>query len=185
MPLQLIVDPSSSLADYATVSIAFEVRERFDVARPDQTFPVDPPWMKDYDRIPGNHPTEWASRFDLSKWCFVAAFHDGRRVGGAALVVDSRDVEGDRAQAGVALLWDIRVDRTHRRRGVGRALLAFVEGHARSRGCRAIRAETQDINVPACRLYASAGYSLAEVNRDAYPELPDEVQLVWHRDVSR
>ena len=184
MPLQLIVEPPSCLAEYAVVSVAFEVRQRFDVARPHQTLPVDPPWVKDCDRIPGNHPIGWPSRFDVTKWCFAAAFDNGRRVGGAALVVDPRDVDGNSAQAGVALLWDLRVDCAHRRRGVGRALLAFVEDHARSRGCRAIRAETQDINVPACRIYASAGYSIAEVNRHAYPELPDEVQLIWHRDVS-
>jgi ribosomal protein S18 acetylase RimI-like enzyme len=184
VPLQLMVEPSSCVAEYATVSIAFEVRQRLDIARPHQMLPVDPPWVKDYDRIPGNHPTEWVSRFDVSKWCFAAAFRDGHRVGGAALVVEPCDVDVDTAQTGIALLWDLRVDRAHRRCGVGLALLAFVESHARSRGCRAIRVETQDINVAACRLYASAGYSIAEANRNAYPQLPDEVQLIWRRDLS-
>ncbi len=183
MPLRLTVEPRSHLPDYATIPIAFEVRQRIDVASPEQTRPVDPPYVKDYDRIPGNHPSEWATRFDVNKWWFAAAFLEDQRVGGAALILDSRDIEPDAEKLGVALLWDLRVAPAHRRQGVGPALLAFAEAHARSRGCRAMNVETQDINVPACRLYKSAGYAIAEINRHAYPDFPDEVQLIWRRDL--
>jgi hypothetical protein len=39
--------------------------------------------------------------------------------------------------------------------------------------------ETQNINVPACRFYARQGCVLGAIHPDAYPDLPDEVQLLW------
>ena len=47
--------------------------------------------------------------------------------------------------------------------------------------CRILKAETQNINVPACRLYAKHGFTLGAVNLFAYAELPDEVELVWYK----
>jgi hypothetical protein len=41
--------------------------------------------------------------------------------------------------------------------------------------------ETQDINVPACELYAAAGFSVVRVDRDAYPDCPGEARLIWQR----
>ena len=87
------------------------------------------------------------------------------------------------AGADDAFLWDIRVAPACRG-GVGRALLTFAEFHARASGRRRMTVETQDIYVPACFLYAAAGYALVEVNRGAYAELPDEVQLIWRKDLA-
>ena len=50
---------------------------------------------------------------------------------------------------------------------------------------RRLLVETQDINVPACRLYANTGYTLLSIDRLAYPTLPDEAQLIWHVDLTR
>ena len=55
---------------------------------------------------------------------------------------------------------------------------------AAARGCRRLKVETQNINVPACRFYERQGCVLAEVRRDAYPELPGEIQLLWQKAVS-
>jgi hypothetical protein len=56
---------------------------------------------------------------------------------------------------------------------------------ARSRGCVELKVETQNINVPACLFYAGQGCQLRTVNRGAYPDLPHEIQLLWHKDLSR
>ena len=180
MSLRLTVEPQSCLPEYATVSAAFEVRERLDIDVSSRTRRVDPPYVKDYDRIAGNDPVAWADRFDVSKWWFAAAWVDGRRIGGAVLLPDTLEV-GLGQTPGVAVLWDLRVDRAQRSQGIGRALLAFVEEESRSRGCRSISVETQDINVAACRCYARSGFSLRHVNRDAYPQCPDEIQLIWEK----
>lgn len=81
----------------------------------------------------------------------------------------------------LALLWDMRVAPGARHLGIGSALLAAGEAWARERGARELKVETHDTNVPACRFYASRGFTLRAVLRDAYPELRDEVQLLWYK----
>jgi len=39
--------------------------------------------------------------------------------------------------------------------------------------------ETQNINVPACRFYSQMGCRLTAINPFAYPEFPEETQLIW------
>ena len=47
------------------------------------------------------------------------------------------------------------------RQGVGTALVRHAEAWGVARGCTELKIETQDINVPACRLYAARGCRLA------------------------
>ena len=79
------------------------------------------------------------------------------------------------------VLWDIRVSPDVRGQGVGSALFEKAEAWARSRGCRQLEIETQNTNVVACRFYERHGCELRGVQRAAYPELPDEIQLLWYR----
>jgi ribosomal protein S18 acetylase RimI-like enzyme len=55
------------------------------------------------------------------------------------------------------LLYSIDVAATHRRRGVGRALVAGLRELARERGCDATWLLTNASNEPAMALYAAAG----------------------------
>jgi GNAT superfamily N-acetyltransferase len=192
MIIDVAQEGQSDLAAYARVPIAFEVRE---VARPTTdapsrtgivltTYPVAVPWLKDYD-ADGGDPTTWASRFDLSHWAMFAARVGGRRVGGAAVLFAAPDVDMLAGRPDVALLWDIRVAPGARGRGVGSALLTDVEAWAGSRSATWLEAETQDINVPACRFYERHGFVLREVNRGAYPGLPNETQLLWYKRLVR
>ena len=176
------------LREYARISIAFEVREVFDVAlRPGGSGgftltprPVAAPWIKDYDAIDSG-PTAWASQFDVALWTFFGAHIAGQRVGGAAVVFRAPDVDMLAGRPDVALLWDIRVDPGSRGRGVGTALLAAAEAWAAPCGAEWLEVETQNINVPACRFYARNGFVLRAVDPFAYPGLPDEIQLLWYK----
>jgi GNAT superfamily N-acetyltransferase len=84
----------------------------------------------------------------------------------------------------LAVLWDIRVAPSARRGGVGTALFAAAASWARSVGCRQLKIETQNTNVGACRFFARQGCVLVTARWDAYPELPDEVQLLWYKDLA-
>ena len=44
-----------------------------------------------------------------------------------------------------------------------------------------LKVETQHVNVAACRFYGRRGCTLGAVHRDAYPSLPDEIQLLWYK----
>jgi hypothetical protein len=43
--------------------------------------------------------------------------------------------------------------------------------------------ETQNTNVPACHFYTARGCELGAINRFAYPTLPNEIQLLWYKDL--
>lgn len=83
----------------------------------------------------------------------------------------------------LAVLWDIRVAPEVRGHGIGSALWQEVEIWASLRACRHLKVETQNTNVGACNFYARQGCYLGAMNRYAYPELPDEIQLLWYKDL--
>jgi GNAT superfamily N-acetyltransferase len=142
---------------------------------------VEQPWHKDYDAYHDEGPPRWARRFDLSRWVVLVARLDGRRVGGAVVAVDTPGVHMLEVRRDLAVLWDLRVAPAARGTGVGRALFAAAERWALARGFRQLKIETQNVNVPACRFYAGMGCELGAIHRFAYPELPDEVQLLWYK----
>jgi streptothricin acetyltransferase len=187
MHVDIVEESPAHLADYASVPIAFlvdatfddhalDALERGDLAAPT---PAPVPYEKDYDGSAGHHPTDWPQRFDVSRWIILGAFHEMQRVGGAVVVVDDPAVDLLGGQPDAALLWDLRVAPAVRHRGVGSALLRAAEHAAVRRGARVLRVETQQINVAACRFYRRNGFSVEQVQRDAYPDFPDEVQLLW------
>jgi GNAT superfamily N-acetyltransferase len=65
----------------------------------------------------------------------------------------------------LAHFWQIRdlfVLPTHRRRGVGRALLSSVRAAAIASGALRLAVQTEEDNYPALRLYADNGYALID-----------------------
>ncbi|HZH89024.1 MAG TPA: GNAT family N-acetyltransferase [Pyrinomonadaceae bacterium] len=145
---------------------------------------LDTPYAKDYDALEAESPARWAERFDVSNWLFLAAHSEGRRIGGAALAFDGAGVEMLEGRSDLCVLWDIRVAPEARGQGVGSALFRAAEAEAAARGCRQLKIETQNINVPACEFYARRGCELRAINRFAYPQLPDEIQLLWYKELA-
>jgi GNAT superfamily N-acetyltransferase len=184
-------EPASRLDEHARIPIAFDVERVFEVRLREgglagldlveRTLPA--PWRKDYDVLPANHPTDWPRRFDVSRWALLSAWVEGRRAGGAVVAWRTPGMFMLDGRSDLALLWDLRVAPGLRRRGIGAALFAATERWAAARGCRQLKIETQSVNVPACRFYAARGCELGAVRRFAYPDLPDETQLLWFKDV--
>ena len=185
--LTIAEESADRLADYATVPIGFTVAEVFDESgvtalvsgASAAPISVATPYVKDYDAYPGNGPTDWPARFDISRWTILAAYRGMQRVGGAVIIFDDPKVDLLRDCPACALLWDIRVAPNVRGRGIGSTLLRAAESVAKHRGARAVRVETQQVNVAACRLYQRHGFRLERATRDAYADLPSEVQLLW------
>lgn len=182
----------SSLVEYASVPIAFEVRERFAVQAPAAGLgglrlsiePVPVPYVKDYDALPENHPTSWAAVFDLAPWGILSAWRNGARVGGAVVAWRTPSLEVLDGRADLAFLWDLRVIPELRGKGIGSRLFRAAEAWALSHGARWLKVETQNVNVPACRFYARRGCALGALDRFAYSNLPDEVQMMWYKPLS-
>ena len=82
-----------------------------------------------------------------------------------------------------AYIDDIAVEPRFRKHGVGRALLLRAVDWASSKGFPGVMLETQNINVPACRLYQSCGFELDGFDRNLYKGLnpsTDEIALYWY-----
>jgi GNAT superfamily N-acetyltransferase len=141
---------------------------------------VERPYIKDYDAAKGEGPTRWLKRFDMSNWGIFMAFRGERHIGGAIAAPGA--YVGD-LDTGFAQLFDIRLLPEERRHGSGSILLKYVADWAQQQGCKYLKIETQNTNVPACRFYAKQGAELGNIDKFAYagyPESKHEVRLVWY-----
>lgn len=187
MDIEIEEEPMTALADYARISIAFEVDRVLEVAAREQGLggltlserKLGARYVKDYDEL--ESPTRWARRFDLSNWGLLTAQREGRRLGGVVIAFDTRGVVMLEGRRDLAVLWDIRVDASWRGQGIGAALFRAAEKWARARGCEWLKIETQNVNVSACEFYVKQGCTLGAIHRFAYPQLPEEVQLLWYK----
>jgi len=172
----------ADLANYAKVPIRFSASSRLCVdsllsdGTPFVEVPAEP-FEKDYDAL--EHPTQWASRFDMSKWLIVRAAFGDSAAGGCIVAWNTPGVDMLEGRLDLAVIWDIRVDPAWRGKGIGRLLFDFASSWAILRGCTELKIETQDINVGACRFYRAMGCSVSEVFPDAYDDCPGEAQIIW------
>lgn len=192
MQIEIDEEPISNLPVLETISIAFVVdkvleptlldNERLGIVFDERE--LESPYAKDYDELEGEGPLRWAHRFDLANWGLIVARSAGKALGGAVIAFDTANVNMLEGRRDLAVLWDLRVDPEARGTGVGTALFTAAEHWAVSRGCRELKVETQNNNVSACRFYQKQGCSLGAVNRFAYPDLPQEIQLIWRKNLT-
>lgn len=187
--ITIVEEPVTNLHEYAqipmtfTISSVLEVRELQDGlgGMVLEERPVDPPREKDYDAIEA--PTRWAEMWDLSHWGMISAFAGDMRIGGCIVAYDTPGIFMLEGRRDITVLWDLRVAPAYRRHGVATRLFAHAVEWSRKRHCIAMKIETQNYNVAACRLYAVQGCVLKSINRFAYPEYPDETQLIWYKHI--
>ena len=144
---------------------------------------VEKPYVKDYDE--DDPPARWR-KFDMSEWLFLMAFDGDLPAGGAIVALRSPNVHMLEGRTDLAVLWDIRVHPEYRRRGIGASLLRRAAEWARSKDCKQLKIETQNVNVRACRFYAAQGCHLGSINRYGYsgdPAVAQETMLLWYLDL--
>ncbi|HJS20948.1 MAG TPA: GNAT family N-acetyltransferase [Anaerolineales bacterium] len=82
-----------------------------------------------------------------------------------------------------AYIEELTVDLEFRGKGVGCALLTRAIQWAKQQGFPGVTLETQDNNVPACRLYEKCGFVLSGFDLYAYRNIPEaqhEIALYWY-----
>jgi GNAT superfamily N-acetyltransferase len=143
------------------------------------------PYVKNYDDF--GTPLSWPDEFDTSHWGFFLALGNGEQaLGGAAVAWNTNGVNMLEGRSDLSVLWDLRIHPDWRRKGIGGQLFARAAEWSRQRGCRQMKIETQNVNLPACRFYAAQGCELGDVRRFAYadePSVAEEVQLNWYFDL--
>jgi GNAT superfamily N-acetyltransferase len=163
MQVEIQEESVAWLDEHARISIAFKVQSALALTivnhglgglRLDER-QLNAPYVKDYDRLPNCHPSEWSTQFDVANWGFFSATSEGAAVGGAVVAWTSPSLEILEGRTDLGVIWDVRVSPAMRRRGIAAQLFDVAERWARARGCRQLKVETQNINVAACRFYAS------------------------------
>src|SRR5436853_4173548 len=100
MKIEIKEESLATFREYAGIAIAFKVDKVFDIKELrndsgkfsliERVLPV--PYVKDYDAISGEHPVQWAKRFDISNWGVFAAWTEGKRIGGAVVFFDTPEL---------------------------------------------------------------------------------------------
>jgi GNAT superfamily N-acetyltransferase len=188
------------LALYSAISIAYRVESVLRVEEMEGGLGglrlveerLAEPYVKDYDTYDDGScglSNIWPGQFDISRWGLFLAYDSDRPerpAGAATLAVDTEGIHMLEGRRDLAVLWDIRVAPEARGRGVGTALFEHSAAWARGQGCRQLKIETQNVNVPACRFYLARGCHLGAIHRYGYrgcPEVAGEVMLLWYLDV--
>jgi streptothricin acetyltransferase len=146
------------------------------------------PFIRDSNSQHEDHPTHWASHFDIGRWrIFLATDDVGQHVGGAAVALDAPVYPMDRFQRqDLAVLWDLRVHPEYRKQGIGSQLFKYAVDWARSKGYGQLGMETNSSNVAACRFYARQGCEFGAIHRFGYigvPEVAHYAMLLWYLDL--
>ena len=131
---------------------------------------VPHPYIKNY----GLRRTDYAEYGDADDRMIFLAYVDNKIAG---------EVRMSTSWNKFALLDDFVVDPNYRRRGVGRSLIRRCVEWAKAKDFHGVHLETQDINVPACQLYASCGFELHGFDTHLYKALApstDEIALFWY-----
>lgn len=191
MDLRINDEPISRLDEHGKIPISFRVDRILEVSTWDSGLggigltgtETASPWVKDYDAEDGEGPTRWLKHFDTSNWGLLAAYDGKERIGGAVIAFRSPGVNMLEGRDDLAALWDIRVCPKFRSKGVGSSLFSATENWIRERGGRQLKVETQNTNVTACLFYVRMGCTLATIDRRAYPDHPDEAQLIWFKEL--
>lgn len=138
-------------------------------------------YTKDYAKHAD--PNEWLKEFDTANWGFFLAYDGALPIGGATLVQKTAGINMLSGRDDLCVLWDIRVSPEYKASGVGTALFDYAKEWARQRGCRQIKIETQNTNLPACRFYIKQGAVLGAYDEYAYYGEEDEIQLIWYLEI--
>lgn len=185
MTFRITEESIGQLQKYGEIPIRFEVRSIFEIEGDDLSTTalvekrVPHPWVKDYDAIAGEGPTRWPKRWDVANWGLLTAYANDKRVGGCVLAFNTNGVNKLEYRDDIVALWDLRICPNYRGMGIGSSLFKAAIEWARVRHCRQLKIETQNTNVPACRFYKQQGCALIEINRCAYENFLDEVELIW------
>jgi GNAT superfamily N-acetyltransferase len=191
MSLQVQEIGPTQLADYASIPSRFWVKSIFKIELIQDGLDgilllettVTQPYQKDYDAY-GELPTDWPRKYDVSKWGFWLATVDRKPVGGASVAFGFMDGSMMEDRLDLSVLWDLRVKQEAR--GTGILLFRKAAAWSQAHGCKQMKIETQNVNVPACRFYQGMGAKLGEIRRFGYAAVPavaHEIMLCWYLDL--
>ena len=154
-----------SLTEYSTIPSRFEVKSRLSVEILNDGLDgvalneeiVSPTYIKDYDAVDCEGPISWVRDFNTANLVMFLACEGNVPIGGATVAFRTPKVFMLAGRDDIAVVWDIRVKPTHHRSKIGSSLFAEAIKWAKEQGCKYLKVETQNVNIPACRFYINQG----------------------------
>lgn len=189
MTLDIISITPDHLEKYASIPISFWATSVYQIEPLDGGLggfsmteqPVVQPWLKDYDA--DESPMDWSKKFDLKNWGFFVGFDKETAVAGAAVALNTPEVNMLEKRRDLAVLWDIRVHPDWRGMGFGKIIFMHAADWARKQDCAQLKIETQNVNVPACKFYKAMGCELGMIHKYGYAAMPavvTEAMIFWY-----
>ena len=132
----------------------------------------------------GSKVTHWKDTFDLSNWKFFVAYNEiGKMIAGCVVATKTNNCNMLEKRNDLAVLWDIRVMDEYKNKGIGQKLFDLAKTYAQENGFNQLKVECQNTNPAAVNFYHKQGMKLCAINEYAYPEYPNETQLLWYLDL--
>ena len=134
-------------------------------------------WLK------GIYPVEATARAALERDDLFVCVEDGVIVASGIINQTQVDVYADCkwslecADSEVMVLHTLTVEPACAGHGIGRKFVAFYEDYARENNCKALRIDTNAVNLTARKLYAKLGYTEVGIVPCVFNGIPD-VKLV-------
>jgi ribosomal protein S18 acetylase RimI-like enzyme len=175
------------LEEYGKIPFCYDADKKYELNKVDNGLGgillelVDvEPYHKDF----GPRVDRWKEMFDIFNWkFFVASNENDEIIAGCTVVTRTPDCNMLEGRNDLAILWDIRVAKEYRHQGIGQHLFGMAEDFAKENGFKQLKVECQNTNPDAVRFYHKQGMMLCAINEFAYPDCPNEAQLLWYMDL--
>lgn len=132
----------------------------------------------------GTRTSRWIELFNLENWKFFVAYNeDNEMIAGCTVATKTDNCIMLEKRNDLAVLWDIRVSDKYKHKGIGQKLFNMAKKYAIDNGFNQLKVECQNTNPAAVKFYHKQGMVLHSINEYAYPDCPDEVQLLWYLDL--
>ena len=132
----------------------------------------------------GSNVDHWKEMFDLSNWKFFAAYNEhNEMIAGCTVATKTNNCNMLENRDDLAVLWDIRVLDEYKHKGIGQKLFDLAKNYVQESGFKQLKVECQNTNPAAVNFYHKQGMKLCAINEYAYPEYPNEIQLLWYLDL--
>ena len=139
-----------------------------------------PEFHKDF----GTRTSRWSELFDLKNWKFFVAYNENNKmIAGCTVATKTNNCNMLEKRDDLAVLWDIRVSDEYKHQGIGQNLFNMAKEYSKNNGFKQLKVECQNTNPAAVNFYHKQGMILRSMNEYAYPDCPNEVQLLWYLDL--
>lgn len=139
---------------------------------------VDTPY---YEKIFDTKTSKWKKYFkDLSNWKIYVAKDNDKLIAGCVIATKTSDCDMLENRTDLAVLWDIRVEEHYQHKNIGQTLFNMALNFCKKEGFKQLKIECQNTNPNAVNFYHKQGAILCGINEYAYPDSPNETQMLWY-----